>query len=86
MSTATLEKVTDDEVARIAKLSPDELTAEDARYLRRIRDTRASLLEVERELEEVKERRKLRKETFEEAVLQAAIYFDKRQLAFNFAP
>ena len=83
--TTTLTRNADEEVERLANLSPDELTAEDVSYLRRIRDTRASLLECEKELEEVKERRKLRKETFEEAVLQAAMYFDKRQLAFNFA-
>lgn len=83
-TTATKPLHADAEIERIAKLLPEELTAEDLRHLKRIRDTRASLLEVERELDEVKERRKLRQETHDQAILEASIYFDRRQMAFSF--
>lgn len=72
------------EIERLSALAPEDLNAEDLRILRRIRDTRASLLEAEKELEEVKERKKLRAETLDEAIREAAMYFENRQLALNF--
>lgn len=72
------------EIERLASLSAADLTTEDLAMLRRIRDCRASVLAVEAELEEVKERKKARVATFDQAVLDATMYFENRQLALKF--
>ena len=72
------------EIDRLMALSPEALNAEDLRYLKRLRDCRASLLEVEEQMEELREIKKARREAMEEALQWAAMHFDNRQLALNF--
>lgn len=71
------------EIERIQALSPAALSHEDVSYLKKIRDLRASLTEGENELDEVRERVKLRKKALEAAVAAAHYYYDNRQMALN---
>lgn len=69
------------EIERLSRLSPEELSAEDLYHLTKLRDLRASLVEGENELAEVKERVKLRKKALETATREACTYTDNRGLA-----
>ena len=72
------------EIERLASLGIQELSVEDLRVLRRMRDCRSSLLDAEREKEELKERLKLRKAALDDAIQKACDHFENRQLALNF--
>lgn len=72
------------EIERLAALDPSKLDAESLAHLRRIRDCRESLEECENEMAELREARKLKKESLAEAVAQAAEYASNRQMALNF--
>jgi hypothetical protein len=76
---------TEREIERLGRLTPEALTHEDLRILKRIRDCRASLQECENELSELKETKKARKEALEEALRGADRHYDCRQLALNFS-
>jgi hypothetical protein len=74
------------EIERLMALSGESLTNEDLSKLKRIRDCRASLAEIEAKLEEVKESKKARVAALEAAIFDASTYFDNRQLALGFGP
>jgi hypothetical protein len=71
------------EIERLGRLSPEALSKEDLRILKRIRDCRASLQEIDNELAEAKETRKARKLSLEEALADADRHYDCRQLAMQ---
>jgi hypothetical protein len=73
------------EIERISALSKDALSAEDVRYLKRIRDAQVGLAEIDATLKDVKEAREVRKDALDAAISQASRYFDNRQLALSFA-
>src|SRR5574337_382040 len=74
------------EIERLMSLSGEALTNEDLAMLKRIRDCRASLTEIEVTLEGVKETKKARVSELESAILEASRHFDNRQLALGFGP
>lgn len=69
------------EIERLSRLSPEALAADDLMRLEAIRNYRASLVEGENELAEVKERVKLRKKALEQAVKDAVRHVDNRRMA-----
>ena len=75
---------TEQDIRRIHELGLQDLSDEDLRFLKRIRDCRASLQEAENEKEELKERIKARKEALEDAIANACRWAENRQLAMNF--
>jgi hypothetical protein len=71
------------EIERISRMTPDEHANEALTHLKRIRNARASLKEVENELTELKERKKARTEALEEALVAAEQHYDNAQLSFR---
>ena len=74
------------EIERLASLGIHELSVEDIpALLSEIeRDCRSSLLDAEREKEELKERLKLRKAALDDAIQKACDHFENRQMCLAF--
>lgn len=75
---------TEKEIERLVGLSPDKLTREDLKKMLEVQRCYDSLLEIEEELESVKERKKLRKAALEDAVRKLRDHTQNRQLALSF--
>jgi hypothetical protein len=74
------------EIERIARMNPAELCEADLATLVKIKRARTALAEIEVEMDELKERRKMRKEALEEALNDADTHTQCRQLALNLVP